>query len=253
MGSSRRLHAREDAAAREVQSKAFDAAIGDARGQTWRIERVSAPSAARSASGPGIGSTIYLATDADGRLVATAFDEVASIEAHAARYGAKWAVDPLMDPLMEPGVESVADPRLESRERADPPSAAAAQIAEYLDGTRTSFDVELRLLGTAFQRAAWLALTFIPFGETRSYAEQARVIGRPTALRAIGAANGRNPIPLVVPCHRVVASDGGLGGFTGGLALKRRLLAHEARIAGPRASASLAALTEPPNGPLFAN
>jgi methylated-DNA-[protein]-cysteine S-methyltransferase len=249
MGSSRRLHAREDAAAREVQSKAFDAAIGDARGETWRIERVSAPIAARPASGPGIGSTIWLATDADGRLVATAFDEVASIEAHAARFAAKLAVDP----LMEPGVESVADPRLESRERADRPSAAAIQIAEYLDGTRTSFDVELRLLGTAFQRAAWLALTFIPFGETRSYAEQARVIGRPTALRAIGAANGRNPIPLVVPCHRVVASDGGLGGFTGGLALKRRLLAHEARIAGPRASASLAALTEPPNGPLFAN
>lgn len=221
MGSSRRLHARENAAAREVRSQAHDTVIGDAQGETWRIERVSAPIATIPA--------IWLATDRAGRLVATAFDERTSIQAHAARYGAT-----LVD-------------------RAELPSAAALEIAEYLDGNRTSFDVELRFLGTPFQRAAWAALTFIPFGETRSYADQARVIGRPTALRAIGAANGRNPIPLVVPCHRVVASDGGLGGFTGGLALKRRLLAHEAKIAGPHASASLAALTEPPNGPLFAS
>jgi methylated-DNA-[protein]-cysteine S-methyltransferase len=107
---------------------------------------------------------------------------------------------------------------------------AARQLGEYFAGARTTFDLPLELLGTSFQRTAWLALAEIPFGETRSYAEQARRIGRPRAVRAVGAANGRNPLPIVLPCHRVVGSDGSLTGFGGGLEVKRALLDHEAGL-----------------------
>jgi methylated-DNA-[protein]-cysteine S-methyltransferase len=103
----------------------------------------------------------------------------------------------------------------------------ARQLDEYFAGTRTSFDVPLELDGTSFQLAAWRALGRIPYGETRSYAEQAARIGRPTAVRAVGAANGRNPVSIVLPCHRVVGSDGALRGFGGGLDVKEWLLAHE--------------------------
>lgn len=105
---------------------------------------------------------------------------------------------------------------------------AAGQLAEYFAGERSAFDVPLDLQGTPFQRAAWEALATIPFGETRTYAEQAAHIGRPNATRAIGAANGRNPISIVLPCHRVVGSDGSLTGFAGGLEVKAALLAFEA-------------------------
>lgn len=106
---------------------------------------------------------------------------------------------------------------------------AARQLREYLDGARFDFELPLRASGTAFQQRAWQALRAIPFGETRSYAEQARAIGRPTATRAVGAANARNPIAIIVPCHRVIGSDGSLTGYAGGEAAKRWLLAHEAR------------------------
>lgn len=108
---------------------------------------------------------------------------------------------------------------------------AARQIGEYFAGTRTAFDVPLDFRGTAFQRSVWAALLTIPFGETRTYAEIARQVGRPTAFRAVGAANGRNPISIIAPCHRVVGSDGTLTGFAGGLEAKALLLGIEGRPA----------------------
>ena len=108
-----------------------------------------------------------------------------------------------------------------------PNSAAIGQILEYLASERTHFDVPLDLRGTPFQRAVWDVLLKIPYGESRSYAEVARAIGRPTAQRAVGSANNANPVSLVVPCHRVIAADGSLGGYGGGQDLKARLLAME--------------------------
>ena len=107
---------------------------------------------------------------------------------------------------------------------------AATQLAEYFDGDRTSFDVPLDLRGTPFQVAAWRALGDIPYGSTRSYGEQAALIGRPKAVRAVGQANGRNPVPVVLPCHRVIGADGSLTGFGGGLDLKSQLLEHEGAL-----------------------
>ena len=107
---------------------------------------------------------------------------------------------------------------------------AARQLGEYFSGARTAFDLPLDLVGTRFLRAAWLALAEIPFGETVSYAERALRLGRPHAIRAVGAANGRNPLPIVLPCHRVIGSDGSLTGFGGGLDVKRALLDHEAGV-----------------------
>ena len=98
------------------------------------------------------------------------------------------------------------------------------QLTEYFAGTRRAFDVPFDLVGTEFQLAAWRALAAIPYGETRTYAQQAEVIGRPRALRAVGAANGRNPVAIVLPCHRVIGADGSLTGFGGGLEVKRYLL-----------------------------
>ncbi len=105
--------------------------------------------------------------------------------------------------------------------------AAAAQLAEYFAGDRTSFDLPLDLRGTEFQVEVWQALAEIPFGETSTYGEQANRIGRPKASRAVGAANGRNPLSIVLPCHRIVGKDGSLTGFAGGLDAKRFLLDHE--------------------------
>jgi methylated-DNA-[protein]-cysteine S-methyltransferase len=109
-----------------------------------------------------------------------------------------------------------------------------AQLREYFAGERTEFTLELAPAGTEFQQRAWRALLDIPFGGTASYAQQARRIGSPAAVRAVGAANGRNPIPIVVPCHRVVGADGSLTGFGGGLEAKRLLLEHEARVLAGR-------------------
>ena len=106
---------------------------------------------------------------------------------------------------------------------------AAAQLEAYFNGERTAFDLPLDLVGTPFQLEAWRALAEVPFGTTVTYGEQARRLGRPNAFRAVGAANGANPVPIVLPCHRVVGSDGSLTGFGGGLATKRWLLDHEAR------------------------
>ena len=109
---------------------------------------------------------------------------------------------------------------------------ARTQIEEYFRGDRQLFDVALDVQGSEFQRLVWGELARIPFGETRSYGEVAEAIGRPEAARAVGAANGRNPAPILVPCHRVVGAGGSLTGFSGGLEAKRALLAHEAEVAG---------------------
>ena len=107
-------------------------------------------------------------------------------------------------------------------------AAAGEQLDQYFAGERRDFDLPLDLRGTPFQRRVWQALLTIPYGETRSYGELAAQIGRPDRPRAVGAANGRNPVSIVVPCHRVIGSDGGLTGYGGGLARKRWLLDHEA-------------------------
>jgi methylated-DNA-[protein]-cysteine S-methyltransferase len=101
------------------------------------------------------------------------------------------------------------------------------QLGAYFAGRLRTFTVPLDFKGTAFQKSVWEALLTIPFGETRSYAEIARQIGKPTAFRAVGAANGKNPISIITPCHRVVGSSGGLTGFAGGLVAKQRLLGLE--------------------------
>lgn len=108
-------------------------------------------------------------------------------------------------------------------------AALANQLAEYFAGVRRQFDLPLDPLGTEFQRAVWDALREIPFGTTRSYAQQAAMIGRPDAVRAVGAANGKNPISIVIPCHRVIGSNGSLTGFAGGIAVKRYLLELESQ------------------------
>jgi methylated-DNA-[protein]-cysteine S-methyltransferase len=111
-----------------------------------------------------------------------------------------------------------------------PTAQAREELLEYAAGTRQNFDVPFVLIGSEWQKAVWRALTLIPFGETRSYAEVAEMVGRPKAARAVGKANATNRLPLVVPCHRVIGANGSLTGFTGGLHLKTRLLEHEARM-----------------------
>ena len=112
-------------------------------------------------------------------------------------------------------------------------AALGAQLAAYFEGRRTAFDVPLDLVGTPFQQQVWHALLRIPYGQTRSYAEQAALIKRPTAMRAVAAANGQNKISIIVPCHRVIGSDGSLTGYGGGLPRKRWLLALEKDGAPP--------------------
>ena len=108
------------------------------------------------------------------------------------------------------------------------------QIAEYDSGKRQTFDVERLPQGTAFQHEVWNALWEIPYGETTSYGALAKALGYPGGARAVGLANGQNPIGLIVPCHRVVGADGSLTGYGGGLPLKKRLLEHEALHARPK-------------------
>ena len=121
-------------------------------------------------------------------------------------------------------------PRPEWRENQNGFADAAAQLSEYFAGRRREFDLPLDPVGTEFQQRTWSALRRIPYGATASYGEVARAIGKPTAVRAVGAANGRNPLPIVIPCHRVIGSDGSLTGFGGGTDVKRALLQIEGAL-----------------------
>lgn len=114
-----------------------------------------------------------------------------------------------------------------AEEHAEPFRAVCLQLDEYFAGRRQHFDIPLAPTGTPFQRRVWSVLLTIPFGQTRSYGEVALALGSPRAVRAVGSANGRNPIAVVIPCHRVIAADGSLGGYGGGLARKESLLALE--------------------------
>lgn len=116
---------------------------------------------------------------------------------------------------LEPLVDAAGHPILE---------CTARQLGEYFAGTRTVFDIPLDFRGPDFQRSVWQALLTIPFGETRTYGQIAQQVGRSTASRAVGAANGRNPISIIAPCHRVIGADGSLTGFAGGMENKRLLL-----------------------------
>ena len=121
--------------------------------------------------------------------------------------------------------------------------AVAEQLAAYFRGELTEFDLKVTAAGTAFQQQVWAALRRIPYGETRSYGQVATEIGNPAASRAVGAANGRNPVSIVVPCHRVIGSTGRLTGYAGGLTTKEQLLAHERSVSGSSRPADF--LSEP--------
>lgn len=110
---------------------------------------------------------------------------------------------------------------------------AARQLAEYFDGRRREFELPLAPAGTAFRQQVWAALRDIPFGQTRTYGQIARAVGRPRACRAVGMANNRNPLPIVIPCHRVVGASGSLTGYAGGLEVKESLLRLEKQAANP--------------------
>jgi methylated-DNA-[protein]-cysteine S-methyltransferase len=125
-----------------------------------------------------------------------------------------------------------ADPLAERNEKAL--AGVQKQVAQYDAGKRQDFEFELLAEGPSFHKEVWDALIEIPFGTTTSYGAIARKIGYPNAARAVGVANGANPIALVIPCHRVIGSDGTLTGYGGGLPLKRALLEHEARVAGTK-------------------
>lgn len=125
------------------------------------------------------------------------------------------------------GAATAAAPEPGWQRRDDVFAAAKAQLAEYFAGTRRDFSLRLAPAATPFQATVLRALQAIPYGETRSYGEVARSLGRPRAVRAVGGANARNPLPIVIPCHRVVGADGGLTGFGGGLPAKRYLLRLE--------------------------
>ena len=127
--------------------------------------------------------------------------------------------------LPEDGIAAPADP--DWTESGDHTDRAAQQLAAYFAGELQEFDLALVPSGTPFQLAVWRALRDIPYGTTVSYGEVARAIGRPKACRAVGLANGRNPIPIVIPCHRVIGASGSLVGYGGGLAAKRTLLEIE--------------------------
>ncbi len=113
------------------------------------------------------------------------------------------------------------------------------QLLEYFAGTRRDFDLPLAPQGTAFQMQVWRMLATIPFGDTWSYRDLAHAIGKPEAMRAVGAANGRNPLPIVLPCHRVIGADGSLTGFGGGLPIKEALLRLEGALPAQRSGGDL--------------
>jgi O-6-methylguanine DNA methyltransferase len=163
---------------------------------------------------------LFLASSAHG-LVALEFD---------ARLPGQQSIRPNPRDLREErkGFEFVNSPRALK--------SYVSELEEYFSGKRREFTFPLDLRGTDFQKACWQALLAIPYGETRTYADIARSVGKPTAFRAVGMANNRNPIAIVVPCHRVIASDGTLCGYGGGLEVKRKLLELEGALSGTLAA-----------------
>lgn len=157
---------------------------------------------------------LVLAVDGEGRVVRITFLDTEGTARQ--RLEAEWAAK-----------GSDLTPSDALREDTERTADLARQLDEYFAGERETFDLELAPEGTAFQRAVWDRLCAIPPGETRSYGDLARELDKPKAFRAVGQANGRNPIPIVIPCHRVIAADGTLGGYSSGLDRKRRLLALE--------------------------
>jgi methylated-DNA-[protein]-cysteine S-methyltransferase len=146
-----------------------------------------------------------------------------------------WGTDTALAGLWLPGGKHTPPLPAGAREEKSPFRAVLAQLDEYFAGERTAFDLPLAAEGTDFQRRVWAELRRIPFGHTMSYGSLATRIGHPKSARAVGMANGRNPISIIVPCHRVIGQDGSLIGYGGGLDAKRWLLEHEARTA-PRAA-----------------
>jgi methylated-DNA-[protein]-cysteine S-methyltransferase len=148
-------------------------------------------------------------------------------------------IGPLLLVADEGGLTYIGLPKRGSAQAAPPDAqhmptklrSTRHQFEEYFAGTRQTFELPLHPHGTPFQLEVWGALLAIPYGETTSYAAIAQRIGRPNAVRAVGAANGANPLSIIVPCHRVIGSDGDLTGYGGGLPAKRWLLAHERKFA----------------------
>ena len=133
---------------------------------------------------------------------------------------------------LRPAGAAKVDPEAENNSRKL--AEVQRQVKQYAQGTRRDFEFELAAEGPEFDKKVWKALMDIPFGTTTSYGVVAKRIGYPTAARAVGKANGANPIALIVPCHRVIGADGSLTGYGGGLPLKRKLLEHEARVCGTK-------------------
>jgi methylated-DNA-[protein]-cysteine S-methyltransferase len=145
--------------------------------------------------------------------------------------------DEVLHHVLLPNATESAQPGLDDEREGRPGAVAETerQMKEYFGGERLGFELPLDPCGTAFQRSVWFALGEIPYGETTTYGQIAAKVGKPTAFRAVGATNGRNPLPLVLPCHRVIGSNGKLVGFGGGLELKGQLLAHERAVLASRA------------------
>lgn len=152
----------------------------------------------------------------------TPIGELTLVADESALVAVLWPDD---DPRRVPGAAAAAV----AGERHPVLDRCAEELLDYFEGNRTSFDIPLAPRGTPFQQQVWAALCTIPYGETRSYGELAAAIGRPKSARAVGAANGRNPLSIVIPCHRVVGADGSLTGFAGGVDTKRQLLDLESQ------------------------
>jgi methylated-DNA-[protein]-cysteine S-methyltransferase len=170
-------------------------------------------------------------TDNDTSLSSTTMDSpMGLLTLIATATGLRAVLWPSDDPARVPPGEVA-----KTTEATDHPVLVAAvdQLSEYFAGDRQSFDLLLDPIGTDFQQSAWMALRAIPYGTTVSYGEQAAAMGDKRKARAVGAANGRNPISIIVPCHRVVGSNGSLTGFAGGLESKQWLLDHESKTAQP--------------------
>jgi O-6-methylguanine DNA methyltransferase len=174
-----------------------------------------------SAVGP-----LFLAASQTG-LVALEFD---------LRLPGQQTIRPNPRDLREESAYRHASAKFQFEESAEALQPFVRELEEYFAGRRREFSFPLDLRGTDFQLACWRALVAIPYGETRSYADIARAVGRPSGFRAVGMANNRNPIAIVVPCHRVIASDGSLCGYGGGLDLKRKLLELEGALSGTLAA-----------------